>query len=114
MKKTLIATILMGGLAAFSLNAEEEKAMDLEAVKANWDRHCTKCHAEDGSASNRLGERLKIMDYTDPESLAKFTDEELFTMTKDGVEGTKMRGYGSKLSDEEIHDLVKYMRAMSK
>jgi mono/diheme cytochrome c family protein len=111
MKKSLIAALLMGGLAAFSLNAEE---MDMEAAKSNWDRHCSKCHAEDGSASNRLGERMKIMDYTDPESLAKFSDEELFTMTKDGVEGTKMRGYGSKLSDEEIHALVKYMRDMAK
>ncbi len=82
-------------------------------TKANWDRYCSKCHAEDGSASTKLGKMLDIMDYTKPESLAQFSDEELFDMTKDGVPKTKMRGYGGKLSDEEIHDLVDYMRAMS-
>jgi len=107
MKKTLI--LIASSLVCFNLSLS---AGDSD-VKANWDRHCAKCHAEDGSASTKLGERLEIMDYTKPESLAKFSDKELFDMTKDGVEKTKMRGYGSKLSDEEIHDLVAYMRAMS-
>ncbi len=35
-------------------------------------------------------------------------------MTKDGVDDTKMPGFAKKLSDEEIHALVAYMRAMAK
>lgn len=108
MKKILISLLIASAAAVTA------QAYDVDAAKANWDRHCAKCHAEDGSASTKLGERMEIMDYTDPASLAEFSDEDLFNMTKDGVDGTKMRGYGSKLSDEEIHDLVKYMRAMAK
>jgi len=107
MKKILIS-ILLSSAAAFTA-----QAYDVDATKANWERHCSKCHAEDGSAATKLGERLEIKDYTDPASLAELSDEDLFNMTKDGVDGTKMPGYGKKLSDQEIHDLVKYMRAMA-
>lgn len=108
MKKALILT----ASALFCLNFGAF-AGDDGAVKANWDRHCKKCHAEDGSADTALGKKLEIMDYTDPASLAELSDEDLFNMTKDGVEGTKMRGYGKKLDDDEIHALVDYMRAMA-
>lgn len=108
MKKSIIlsaAALVCLNLAAFG--------GDAKTPKENWDRHCAKCHAEDGSADTKLGQKLEIMDYTDPESLAEFSDEDLFNMTKDGVEDTKMRGYGEKLTDEEIHALVAYMRAMA-
>lgn len=88
-------------------------AVDKEATEKNWKRHCSKCHADDGSGDTRLGKRLEVIDYTDPESLKKFSDEELFDMTKDGVEDTKMPGYAKKLSDEEIHALVEYMRSFA-
>lgn len=107
MKKLLI--LIASSLVCFNLPLAAEDS----DVKANWDRHCSKCHAEDGSASTRLGKMLNVMDYTDPESLAKFSDEELFSMVKEGVDKTKMRGFGRRFSDEEIHDLVAYMRAMS-
>jgi cytochrome c5 len=109
MKKAL----MLIAATAFCLNMNLS-ADDSDPAKANWDRHCAKCHAEDGSAATKLGEKLEIMDYTDPASLAELSDEDLFKMTKDGVEGTKMRGYGNKLSDEEITALVAYMRAMAK
>lgn len=107
MKKTLLIAMALGA-SGLGLNADEA------AVKANWDRHCKKCHAEDGSASTKLGQKMEIRDYTKAESLAEYSDEDLFNMTKDGVEGTKMKGYADKLSDEEIHALVAYMRAMVK
>lgn len=109
MKKALILTVM----ALFSLNFGAF-ADDSDPAKANWDRHCKKCHGENGAADTTLGKKLEIKDYTDAASLAEVSDEELFKMTKDGVDGTKMRGYGEKLSDEEIHALVAYMRAMAK
>ena len=91
----------------FSLSADE-------ATAGHWNKHCAKCHAKDGSGSTPIGKKLEIGDYTDPATLAEVTDEDLFKMTKDGVEGTKMPGFAEKLSDEEIHALVAYMRAMAK
>jgi len=108
MKKPLIA--LAAAAFCFNFNA----SADADQAKADWNRHCKKCHGEDGSANTALGKRLEIADYTKAESLAEFSDEDLFNMTKDGVEGTKMPGYADKLSDEAIHALVAYMRAMAK
>lgn len=109
MKKALI----LAAVAAFCLSLNSF-AGDGKTAKENWDRHCKKCHAEDGSGSTPIGKKLEIKDYTDPAALAELSDEELFNMTKDGVDGTKMPGFAKKLSDEEIHALVKYMRGMAK
>ena len=107
MKKYIILTA--ASLVLGSLNGFAE--VDAKAV---WDKQCKKCHAEDGSASTALGKKLEIRNYTDPAALKEFSDADLFKMTKDGVDGTKMSGYGDKLSDEEIQALVVYMRAMAK
>jgi cytochrome c553 len=108
MKNKIILTVI-----AFSLASASGLAGDIDA-KAVWDKHCKKCHGEDGSADTPLGKKLEIKDYTKADSLAGLSDEELAKMTKDGVEGTKMNGYADKLSDEEITALVAYMRAMAK
>jgi mono/diheme cytochrome c family protein len=108
MKKAL--TLAAAALFCLNFNA----SADDDPAKASWDRHCKKCHGATGAADTTLGKKLEIMDYTDPASLAEISDEELFTMTKDGVDGTKMPGFEKKLSDEEIHALVAYMRAMAK
>lgn len=88
-------------------------AVDIKDTEKNWKRHCSKCHADDGSGDTRIGQKLEVLDYTDVESLKEYTDEELFEITKEGVDGTKMRGYERKLSDEEIQAIVDYMRSFS-
>ncbi len=111
MTKSLVTAVL--ALLACNLPALGDDSSSA-AAKANWDRHCRKCHGADGSANTPLGKKLKIRDYTKAESLAEFSDEELFEMTKNGVPGTQMPGFGDKLSDDEIHALVAFMRAMAK
>jgi len=111
MTRSLIAASF--ALIAFNLPALGDDSASA-AAQADWDRHCRRCHAADGSASTPLGKRLKIRDYTKAESLAELTDQQLFDMTKHGVEGTQMPGYADKLSDDEIHALVALMRAMVK
>lgn len=108
MKKQIVITTALFTLASLSGFAG---GVDAKAV---WDKQCKKCHAEDGSGKTKLGEKLKIKDYTDAATLAEMSDEDLFNATKNGVEKTKMKGYAAKLSDEEITALVAYMRAMAK
>lgn len=104
--KYLILVFAMFGCFALSASADD-------GAKANWDSHCKKCHAEDGSGDTNIGKKLEVKDYTKAETLAEIGDEELFKMVKDGVDGTKMPGYAKKLSDEEITALVVYMRSMA-
>lgn len=104
--KSLILLMPILGLGS-ALSAED-------VAPGLWAKHCAKCHAKDGSASTPIGKKLKVGDYTDPATLAEVSDEELFEMTKSGVKGTKMPGFEKKLTDEEIHALVAYMRGMAK
>lgn len=83
----------------------------------NWTEHCAKCHAADGTGKTKMGAKLKIRDLTSPEVQATFTDEKAFDGIKNGVKnetGDKvtMKGLGDKLSDEEITDMVAFVRSM--
>lgn len=108
--KTLTITILTSALLATgSLLAAD--------VKANWDKHCAKCHGTDGKGQTTMGKKLKVLDYTNPEHQKKFTDEEAIKITAEGKkEGDKtlMKPYKEDLSAQEIKDLVAYVRKFAK
>ncbi len=102
-------SVLCAAVGGLSLQAAD--------VKENWTKHCTKCHAENGNGQTTMGKKLKVADYTDPKVQAKFTDEEMIKITKEGKkEGSKtlMKGYSDVLSDQEIKDLVAHIRKMAK
>ncbi len=108
--KIHLAVLLTGAvLASGSLFAAD--------VKANWDKHCAKCHGADGRGQTTMGKKLKVLDYTNPEHQKKFTDEEAFKITKEGKkEGDKtlMKAYKDELTDQEIKDLVAFVRKFAK
>jgi cytochrome c553 len=109
MKKLTIAVLTSAFLAAGSLLAAD--------AKANWEKHCAKCHGADGKGQTTMGKKLKVMDYTDPEVQKKFTDEQAIKLTTDGKkEGDKtlMKAYKDELSAAEIKDLVAYVRKFAK
>lgn len=86
-------------------------------VKENWDKHCAKCHAADGTGKTKMGEKAGVKDYTSADVQAKLKDEEMIKATKEGVkEGdkTKMKAFGDVLSDDEIKALVKHIRSFKK
>ena len=101
--------------------AEAEKAfvpltsVELELAEPAWSRHCAKCHGKDGNGpASRMGERLGLkINYAEPGALDGFTDEQLHTITADGIDGTKMNGFAKKLSPEEMTALTRYMRSLS-
>jgi len=86
-------------------------------AKANWDKHCVKCHAKDGSGSTTMGKKLKVLDYTKAEDQKKFTDAEAIKITKEGKKDgsrTLMKAYADELTEDEIKALVKLVREMQK
>ncbi len=79
----------------------------------NWENHCASCHGSDGKAQTKMGKKLKIRDYTDAKVQAELKDEDMFKATKEGVKldgKEKMKGYQADLKDEEITDLVAFIR----
>lgn len=71
---------------------------------------CASCHAADGSGNTPAGKTLKVRDLRSPE-VQKMSDAELIAATTNGK--GKMPAYGSKLSADQIKQLVATIRAMA-
>jgi len=79
---------------------------------------CATCHGANGRGSWRA--TLFFMrpgDLAGPRATAALSDEYLFTLIKHGgatIGKPGMPAFGFHLSDEEIHDVVRYVREMPK
>lgn len=109
MKKLVLLSIIAVSVALVPANAAE--------VKANYDKHCTKCHGPDGQGKTKMGRQSGVKDYTDPKVQADLKDDTALKAIKEGIveKGKKkMDPYKDKLSDDEIKALIGYMRAFKK
>ena len=102
----LIGTALLAATSAFAADAKE-----------NWVQLCAKCHGADGAGKTKMGQKLKVKDYTDAKVQAEFTDEQLAKVTLEG--STKdvkelMKGFKEDLSPADVTALVTYIRQMKK
>ena len=73
---------------------------------------CAACHAADGSGNTDTGKKLGTLDLRS-EEVQKQTDAQLFDDTANGV-GKKMPAYKGKLTDDQIKQLVGYIRELAK
>lgn len=109
MKKLVLLSIVGVALALLPANAAE--------VKANYDKHCTKCHGPDGQGKTKMGRQSGVKDYTDPKVQAELKDDEATKAIKEGIveKGKKkMDPYKDKLTDDEIKALIAHMRSFKK
>jgi mono/diheme cytochrome c family protein len=87
-------------------------AEDLAAGKAAYAQHCVVCHGIKGKGNGPSGKNLdpKPTDFT----TAVPNDEEWFKATKFGSlavgKSKNMEGYASKLSDQQIRDVLAYVK----
>ena len=110
--KLLATTLLVGSALALAGTASAATAQE------NWDLHCAKCHAADGSGSTKIGQKLKLKDYSKAENQALFTDAQALAAIRDGVKDAAgkmtMNPYSEKLSAEEMQALVPFVRTLKK
>ncbi len=109
MKNTLTIILALGVIGVISANAAD--------AKENFEKICAKCHGADGTGKTKMGEKLKVRDYTNTAVQASLKDEEMTKAIKEGVkegDATKMKAYGDVLSDNEIKALAAYVRAFKK
>jgi mono/diheme cytochrome c family protein len=78
---------------------------------ATFKAKCAGCHGADGSASTGMGKTLKIRDFGSAD-VQKQSDADLIKITTDGK--GKMPSYKGKLSDQEIKDVVGFIRTLKK
>lgn len=79
-----------------------------------YSSQCAMCHGKDGSGNGDLAQQmqLKMPDYRKPESLAKFTDGELFYILTKGM--GQMPAEGDRTPDEKKWNVINYIRSFSK
>jgi len=93
-------------------------AWSKESAKDNYNTYCVQCHglAGTGNGVNVRDMTVQPRDHTDAKSMSGRSDEELFKVIKEGglaiSKSVIMPPWGDTLSDEEIHDLVKYLRRL--
>jgi|SRR6478736_3287352 cytochrome c6 len=104
MKKKLLSVLVVLGLMMAARPALAQ-ADDAEAL---YKSKCQVCHGPDGKGS-AAGQKIGVKDFHSPE-VAKQSDEELFNVTKQGK--GKMPAYDKKLTDDQIKQLIKYIRSM--
>lgn len=105
---------------AIAIVAGPVVAADLAAAKKNFSLFCASCHGETGHADGFAAARLpgKQRDFSNCTAMKRFSDETLFTAIKEGGAAagmsTAMPPGKDVFRDDEIKDLVSYVRSFCK
>jgi putative heme-binding domain-containing protein len=93
-------------LAATFLDAQNVNAGAAENGRLTFRIFCAPCHGI--HANGGRGPDLTLGTYS-----AGDQDADLFRVISRGVPGTEMGAYGARMSDDEIHGLVAYIRSVA-
>jgi len=100
--------------------ADAAKKSPVKFTDASVDRgkkvfktQCALCHGEKGDGKGELAKEMKLAlpDFTQPDSLSKRTDGELFAFVATGK--TPMPSEKGRMPEPQLWDLVNYLRALS-
>ncbi len=95
------AVLLFSFVFVTTVNAQD--------VAALYKTKCQSCHGADGKGDTPVGVKLGARDFHAPE-VAKASDAEWVKITQLGK--SKMPGYQGKLTDDQIKQLVAYIRSL--
>ena len=74
---------------------------------------CAMCHGKDGDGKGDMSSDIKnVTDFTNPDALKNRTDGELFYVIRNGKGDMPLEGERAK--DEDIWNLVNYVRSFAK
>lgn len=94
-------------------------AGDAAKGKQKYQELCAACHGQSGKGDGPTAAVLPVKprDHTDAAYMAKLTDEQIFTTIKQGGEAMGksplMPKWGGILNDQQIEDVVAYIRTLS-
>ena len=103
-------TILRASLALLAL-ALVASTYSFADGGADFKAKCAACHGATGAGDTTMGKNLKIKDLGSAE-VQKQSDDELAGVIGKGK--NKMPAYDTKLSKDQIGDLVKFIRTLKK
>ncbi len=114
MKKTILSSLafLILGLSC----SQNQTPHDLAAGKAKFDQYCATCHGSSGKGDGPAGAALnpKPRNFTDASLMGQKSDAQLAKVIKEGGAASGlsplMVAWGSVLSDQDIANIVAYIR----
>jgi len=111
--------LIAGGMPVASMRASADDAADAK-VHENYQTYCRKCHGDQGKGDGPGAAMLnpKPRDFADCANMKKRSDDELFKVISEGGESigmsADMQPWGGTLSDDEIRQLIKFVRSFCK
>ncbi|MGH9808553.1 MAG: c-type cytochrome, partial [Terriglobia bacterium] len=97
--------------AARIRNAVPSSAASIAAGQELYQQQCAGCHGDTGQGDGALGEELnpKPSNLTDADWKHGSTDGEIYTVIREGVKSTGMKGYSRKMTTYQVWDVVNYV-----
>lgn len=100
------------GLSALLLFALAPAALATAPAEL-WRTHCKGCHGVDGKADTRIGRSHHVADFTAARFQRTHTDTQLREVIENGSpDDSKMKAFHTRLTEEEITALVRFIRAL--
>jgi mono/diheme cytochrome c family protein len=96
-------------------NPVRPTAASQEKAKKLFEVDCAMCHGANGDGRTDLARdmQLTLGDWTDPKTLAGKPDQELFNAIRNGKDKMPSETVG-RAKDDEVWNLIHYIRGMSK
>jgi len=117
---TLRRIILAAALMAAPMAALMGGTAAAESPVDNYGLFCVQCHGTKGVGRGINAPSLAVQprNHTSAKDMGALTDDNIFKAIKEGGvsvgKSTQMPPFGGVLTDQEIKDLVKYLRVMCK
>jgi cytochrome c oxidase cbb3-type subunit 3 len=110
--KVLLSLLLLLAITISNTAFAKERAED------NYKTYCTQCHGIQGNGKgiNIRDMSVQPRDHTDAKAMSSRSDQDLAKVIKEGGiainKSVLMPPWGDVLSDEEVDDLVRYLRKL--
>lgn len=116
---SLLARIAIVAAAAAAFMPQAQ-AGDLSRATRNYDTYCVQCHGvnRNGQGINSRDMAVQPRDHSDAKGMGDIPDSELARAIKEGGlavnKSVLMPAWGNVLSDEEVKEMVAYLRQVCK
>jgi mono/diheme cytochrome c family protein len=109
------AVLIASALVPAQTQTPQDAASPSDNAKMLYQRDCAICHGATGDGKTDISKdrQLVMLDWTDPKTLTGFTDQQLFSLIRNGKGKMPAESFG-RANNEDVRAIIKYIRALSR